>query len=95
MNLSRDVIADLWLVYTSGEASEDTQEIVEDFLATDPEFAMILKQERSSQMLDTPALPSADQEMRALNATRKRLRSQTHPDGICHLLQPGALVVLR
>ena len=76
MNVSRDVIADLWLVYTSGEASEDTRKIVEDFLEKDPEFATILKQERSNQMFDTPKPPSADQEMRALRATRKRLRSQ-------------------
>ena len=76
MNLSRDVIADLWLVYTSGEASEDTRRVVEDFLERDPEFATILKQDRSSQMFDTPKPPSADQEMRALRATRKRLRSQ-------------------
>ena len=75
--LSRDVIADLWLVYTSGEASEDTRAIVENFLDKDPEFALILNQKGSTEMIQPTCSPlSADQELQALNKTRKRLRSQ-------------------
>lgn len=33
MNITREVITDLWPVYTAGKASSDTQALVEDFFS--------------------------------------------------------------
>jgi hypothetical protein len=37
--VTRDVVADLWPLYVSGESSQDTRGLVEAFLREDPEFA--------------------------------------------------------
>lgn len=77
MKLSREVITDLWPVYRSGEASADTVALVEQFLKDDPEFEQLIREGEGAEMLNhAAAVPSADQEMRALNATRRRLRVQ-------------------
>jgi len=74
MKVTRDVIADLWAVYESGEASADTRALVEDFLKQDPEFARLVREERSLKMLDvTPALPS-DHEKVTLEKTKQLMR---------------------
>ena len=39
MNISRDVVKDLIPVYLAGDASSDTQALVESYLKTDPELA--------------------------------------------------------
>ncbi len=45
MKITRNVISDLWPLYGSGEASEDTRALVDEFLAADPEFGRTLKTE--------------------------------------------------
>jgi hypothetical protein len=43
LNVTRDVVADLWPVYEAGEATADTRALVDEFLKTDPEFAATLR----------------------------------------------------
>ena len=43
LNVTRDVVADLWPLYESGEATSDTRTLVDEFLKTDPEFAATLR----------------------------------------------------
>ncbi len=68
MNITRDVISDLWPLYAAGEATADTRAVVEEFLAADRDFARTL-----GARFDVPArevsLP-ADHEARALARTR-------------------------
>jgi anti-sigma factor RsiW len=49
-NITPDVIVDLWPVYVSGKASQDTRGLVEAFLRQDPECARKLGH-------NTPPLP--------------------------------------
>ena len=74
MKVTRDVITDLWAVYESGEASADTRALVEDFLNEDPEFARLVREERSLKMLEVmPTLPS-DHEKATLEKTKQLMR---------------------
>jgi hypothetical protein len=75
MNVTKDVIQDLVVIYMSGEASADTRRLVEEYLAADPEMADRVK---ASQSLAIPvATPPPDLERRALDQTR-RLLSRKH-----------------
>ena len=42
-NITRNIIADLYPLYISGDASADSRRLVETFLAQDEEFARTLK----------------------------------------------------
>lgn len=74
MNITRDVIIDLWPAYTAGEASDDTRALVEEFLQQDPEFARQL-QEKVDADLPKAAVPTLppDHEAQALNKTKRQL----------------------
>jgi hypothetical protein len=74
MNVTRDVINDLWPVYTAGEASADTCALVEAFLQQDPEFSRLLHGRGEEELLrqDTPKL-SPDREVQALRRTKRLL----------------------
>lgn len=76
MNISRDVVKDLIPVYLAGDASADTQAIVESYLKTDPELANDVKAARGTS-LDLPATPAPTAEKQALEATRQLLKSRT------------------
>jgi hypothetical protein len=74
MNVTRDVINDLWPVYAAGEASADTRALIEEFLARDPEFAQLLQAAADEKLLehDVPKLP-LDYEVKALRKTKRLL----------------------
>ena len=75
MNVSRDIISDLWPLYASGDASPDTRAIVDAFLAADPELARTLSESSGLALgvTSAPTLPP-DHELQTLARTRKRLR---------------------
>jgi hypothetical protein len=75
MNITRDVIIDLWPLYIAGEASPDTRILVEEFIRQDPEFARLLHESKETDMLNptTPELPP-DHEAKTLNRTKKILQ---------------------
>jgi hypothetical protein len=74
MNVTREVINDLWPVYAAGEASADTRALVEAFLRQDPEFAGLLQGRGEEGLLrhDIPRLPP-DREVQALRRTKRLL----------------------
>src|SRR5262245_12654004 len=71
MNVTKDVIKDLVVVYLAGEASADTRRLVEEYIATDPEMADRVK---AAQAFTVPAAaPPPDLERRSLDRTRRLL----------------------
>jgi len=76
VNISRDVIKDLIPVYLAGDASADTQALVESYLETDPELAGDVKAARGTS-LGLPATRTPTAEKQALEATRQLLKSRT------------------
>jgi anti-sigma factor RsiW len=73
MNVTRDIVKDLLIVYLAGEASEDTRALVEGWLRDDPELA---KQVDSARRGDLPpvAMPAPSVEVRAVGRTRRHFR---------------------
>ena len=76
MPLSRDVVSDLWVLYRSGEASADTVGLVEAFLKDDPEFEQLIRRAEKEEPVAPTVGPAPEVMMRALNETRRRLRTQ-------------------
>jgi len=72
MNITREIIADLWQVYTAGEASADTRALVEEFIKHDPEFAGQLK-EGTAKGLPRLAASGLPPDRQAETPGRKRL----------------------
>jgi hypothetical protein len=74
MNVTREVIHDLWPVYAAGDASADSRALVDEFLRQDPELAMLL-QGRGEETLLRQAMPELppDPEARALRRTKRLL----------------------
>jgi hypothetical protein len=73
MNVTRQVISDLWPLYSAGEASRDTRALVEAFLEGDPAFAAALQE--SSRLVPVPLGPALppDHELKTLARTRRAL----------------------
>ena len=72
MNVTREVIMDLWPLYESGEASPATRALIDEFLIQDPAFAREM-QTPSLEPVTVPALP-ADHETRTLARLKRQLR---------------------
>ncbi len=75
MNITREVMTDLLPVYFSGEASEDTKQLVENYFRENPDFeriargaAMPLEQLRGT----APVRAEAEREKRDLQRARKQ-----------------------
>jgi anti-sigma factor RsiW len=80
MKTTRDIVTDLWPLYTSGEASADTRALVEEFLARDPEFARRLREaERSNLLAPQPLALEPDHEMKTLQRTKRALVTKEWP----------------
>ena len=76
MNISRDVVKDLIPVYLAGDASADTQALVESYLKTDPELARDVAAARGTS-LGLPATRPPTAEKQTLDATRQLIKSRT------------------
>ena len=70
--ITRDVISDLWPVYASGEATEDTRALVESFLADHPE--LVAELEAAVALPDADGTIAPDAEARALARTKELMR---------------------
>ena len=70
MKVTRDVVLDLLPLYLAGEASPATRELVEEYLAQDPELARVARS--SQESIGLPALPAPrpDVELASLARTR-------------------------
>ena len=76
LEVTRDVISDLWPLYRSGEASADSRSLVKAFLSEDSPFAATLEEsERLPRAM--PALRlSPEAERRLLDDARERARTK-------------------
>ncbi len=77
MNVTREVILDLFPVYLSGEASPATRALVEEYLKQDTELAQRLRLQWADNFAS--AVPSAlppELELRSLRRTRRLLTGQ-------------------
>lgn len=72
-DVTRDVIADLWPVYRSGEASAATVRLVETFLASDTAFRNDLERSETMQAMPNVRL-SPDAEFQMLADARDKAR---------------------
>jgi hypothetical protein len=81
--ITRDVVNDLWPLYESGEASRDTRALVDDFLATDPAFARILRGQTVSLEKEIRVPPDAG--AAALIRTRDLIRGNGWLRGMRHI----------
>jgi hypothetical protein len=70
MRITRDIITDLLPVYLSGEASQDTRELVDGFLRDDPEFARMVEAGQDSLLPKEQIHLPKESEMQTLKATR-------------------------
>lgn len=72
MKITRDVITDLLPVYLAGEASPDTNALVEEFLAAHPDFAKLVAEQEQSLTPNSIHIPK-ETEMQTLEKTKKLL----------------------
>ena len=93
MKITDDVIIDLIPVYQSGEASEDTQALVETYFQENPAFAQMITQiENKLNVLSTSDITIA-QEKEAIMRVKKILRWRSILFGIalfCSLMPLSA-----
>lgn len=76
MNVTREVVRDLLPLYLAGEASPATRELVEEYLAQDPELAREARSIRESPGLPAPSAPGPDAELASLARTRNLIALQ-------------------
>lgn len=78
MNVTREVITDLLPLYFSGEASEDTRKLVEQFFYADAEYAQLARKLASvREKLPIEVLsPEEEDEKKTLKKTREMLQAR-------------------
>src|SRR4029079_11817108 len=80
LNVTRDVVTDLWPVYESGEATADTRALVDAFLASDPAFAQTLRTAAAISPAAIDVAPEA--KLAALERTRALVRANSWLRGL-------------
>ena len=86
LDVTRDVVSDLWPLCQSGDASPDSQALVKEFVALDAPFAKVLEEgDRLRRVMPATRL-SPDAELRLLHDAQQRARMK--------LLVIGGSVVL-
>ena len=99
IDVTRNVIVDLWPLYRAGESSDDSRRLVETFLSEDPGFRSDL--ERSQAMTAMPPVqlsPDAERIMLADARDKVRLKYITIMvvvGGVCFLGMLSVLAMLR
>jgi len=75
MKITNQIIIDLFPLYQAGEASEDTQRLITDYLQLHPKFAEELNQlSKVEQIQDVPLTLTSEDEMSTLNKTKRLLK---------------------
>jgi len=93
MDLNRDVMNDLMVVYLSGEASAATRTLVEGYAREHPDYAALLRSSESVAA-GTAVEPPKEVEMKSLRMTRQHilLRSLFLGTSIAFTLMPFTFV---
>lgn len=91
MELPREVMDDLMVVYLSGEASPETRRLVEEYAAAHTGYASVLR--AAAEPMAVPP-PRSDKEMETLKMTRQHifLRSLFLASGILFTMLPFSFV---
>lgn len=71
MTVSRNVIIDLLPLYTADEVSDDTRQLVDAHLATDPQLAKMVERMKAFDSAEIPQTPSHDHEAKTWNRIRE------------------------
>lgn len=71
-NVTRDIISDLYVLYSSGDATADSRRLVEEFLSHDPELAASLKESGGAIPILPAPLPPGH-ELTTLSRIKRRL----------------------
>ena len=74
MKITRDVIYDLLPGYFAGEVSADTRALIDEFLATDPEFARMTS--RFQRLFDERTVDTSERGRERLGLERARSRAE-------------------
>lgn len=74
LEVTRDVVNDLWPLCQSGDASADSRQVVVQFLAHDPQFAALLEQSDELRRVVPAVRLTPDAELRLLLDARKTAR---------------------
>ncbi len=72
--ITREIILDLLPVYYAGEASEDTQRLVEGYFEGDPEFAQLARRMNDKLLQAMPVHLSENHEMSTLRRTQDDIK---------------------
>ena len=78
MKVTKEIITDLLPVYFSKECSQDTKNLVEEFLESDTDFAKQVKQFESNPIPDIPFQLNSNDEMAILKKTRRLLKMRSY-----------------
>ena len=76
LEVTRDVVSDLWPLYRSGEASTETCALVEAYLSGDKAFASTLHEAASPKAGIESTRLSPDAELRLLLQAQQRARTK-------------------
>jgi hypothetical protein len=74
MKITRDVIYDLLPGYFAGDVSADTRALIDEFLATDPEFARMTS--RFQRLFDERTVDTSERGRERLGLERARSRAE-------------------
>jgi hypothetical protein len=72
LEVTRDVVSDLWPLYETGEASMDSRTLVDTFLAEDRPFAATLRESQKLPQVMPAIKLSPDAERRLIDDARER-----------------------
>jgi hypothetical protein len=89
MNVTRDVVLDLLPLYLAGEASEDTQNLVQAYLEQDPDLAKLAGQWRKQLPGPPPAPVSLEAQAQAYRNAQRWIALRTV--GLAAVIAAGAL----
>ena len=78
MKITRDVILDLLPLYLAGEASQDTRELVENYLENDQELATLAKRTGELELSGNNHRPiKMEDQMKAYNDAQRAIQQKT------------------
>ena len=77
MNIPRSIVIDLLPLYLAGEVSQETRELVEQYLQTDPEIAVLADKSVIELPRDVPIPLTQEDEMKALNDAKRFMFRRT------------------
>ena len=82
MKVTADVVNDLLPLYASGECSGDTKLLVEEFLKANPAMRPPSASMQATIPSSVPGRLTADDELKSLTATRRRLKIRSSVMGL-------------